>query len=450
MPQMPAEWKAYRKKCRSAEWARFWLLCLTLMRLAGIPYIIHRLLVILGPESAHLADRPVWVWCAIATGGAALFSLAGILTSAGPFMALGLQILSNLDLRYRAQLVARWSSATYWTGFCLYLLVWAGIAYFLVLSCDRYWNGGATWGDRTGFNIGKATREFNRKYAAYLREQETKAHQVQIATGPSPSGAVEKAKKGAGQHIKNPRAFDNLIGVDLAIQTIKDALELPVLHPEMCKRYNVIPPKGIVLYGPPGTGKTSLARATAEYFGCAFRHVKASEILQSLVGESEKALRELFEWARANKPSVLFFDEFDAIGRKRDGMHLNRPSDLTVNVLLAELDGFDTNEGVFAIAATNKVELLDEALIRPGRFDRHLEVGLPDESAREKLFRVYLLGKKRPLAQDVGFRVLAQRTEGKSPADIAEMCNAAAVVAAREELSGRQGGITMADILGGG
>jgi AAA+ superfamily predicted ATPase len=420
------------------------------MRVAGIPYIIHRFLVLNDLVTGPLKDNQVAVGCAVATFALGVISLAGTYTSAGPFMAFGLETLLALDLQYHTQLTARWGASVYWTLFSVYLLIWGVVALFVVFKGDMFWNK-VDFTERIGLNIGKAMAEFNCRYEAYLQEQESQGKEQRLRAATQSSSTSKRAKKTEWeQRVKNPRAFDDLVGVDHAIQAIKDALELPVLHPEMCKRYNVVPPKGIILYGPPGTGKTSLARATAEYFGCAFRAVKASELMAPLVGESEKALRELFEWERQNKPSILFFDEFDAIGRKRDGMHLNRPSDLSVNILLAELDGFDSNEGVFVIAATNKVELLDEALVRPGRFDRHLEVGLPDESAREKLFKVYLLGKKRPLSADIDFKVLAQRTEGKAPADIADMCNAAATRAAKEELNGRKTGITMVDILGGG
>ncbi|MHB8757112.1 MAG: ATP-binding protein [Bacillota bacterium] len=188
--------------------------------------------------------------------------------------------------------------------------------------------------------------------------------------------------------------------------------------------------------GPPGTGKTSLARATARYFGCAFYPVNASEFMGPFAGFSEQALRNIFAQARFNKPSIIFFDEIDAIGRRRDGSHINRPSDIVLNMLLAEMDGFLPNEGVFVLAATNRPDVLDEALLRPGRFDRIVELPLPSFEARVRLFEHYLKG--RPVDEDLDYKTAATSTEGKSPADIAAMCNAGATKALKRKIRGEQ------------
>ena len=249
--------------------------------------------------------------------------------------------------------------------------------------------------------------------------------------------AVSAAPSQPGRK-RDPKAFDRLVGLDEAIEVLKDALELPVTRPDLVKKYRLQPPRGLLLAGPPGTGKTSLARAAAAYFGCAFADVSVPELLGPYVGEAERLLHGRFEWARQHAPCILFFDEIDAIAGRRDGRHMNRPQDLLLNVLLEELDGFRGREGVFVMAATNRPDMLDEALLRPGRFDRVVHLGLPGPEARQKLFRLYLEG--RPVDPGLDYAALAARAEGKSPAEIKDMCDRAALSAAR-----REGNITMAD-----
>lgn len=270
------------------------------------------------------------------------------------------------------------------------------------------------------------------------------------AVQPAPSaiapGAIQAVQPAANARPGNPRAFDSLVGVDEAVEAIKDALELPLHHPKDMALYGLKPGKGLLLWGPPGTGKTSIAKATAEYFGCPFYVVNASELAGPLVGTGEQALKRVFQAARTNRPSVIFFDEIDAIGRKRDGQHLNRPADLLLNLLLAEMDGFAPNEGVFVIAATNRPDVLDAALLRPGRFDRMIEIPLPDQAAREKLFRLYLSGK--PLGE-IDYAGLARRSERMSPAEISALCSGAALKALKRKISGGPGEITMSDLSPG-
>jgi len=247
----------------------------------------------------------------------------------------------------------------------------------------------------------------------------------------------------------DPHAFDRLVGVSHAVKAILDALELPVKHPEKVRRFKLKPVKGVLLYGPPGTGKTSLARAAASYFGCQFACITPAYLLDKWVGGSERKVHWLFEEARrraasSRRPVILFFDEIDAIGRRRDGGHMNRPSDLVLNQLLAELDGTAPNSGVFVIAATNRSDVLDEALLRPGRFDKVIEVGLPDFSARKELFRKSL--EDRPVVEDVDLDALARRTEGCSPAVIVNICNQAAQTAARRSIQTGVEAITMHDL----
>lgn len=238
--------------------------------------------------------------------------------------------------------------------------------------------------------------------------------------------------------IRNLHTFDRLAGVDHAIRAIKDALEIPLMYPEKAQEYGIKPSKGILFYGPPGTGKTSLARATAEYFGCYFVSVKASELVGPYVGTSEAAVKQLFAQARANKPAIIFFDEIDAIARRRDGSHLNRPSDIVLNILLAEMDGFEKDEGVFVIGATNRLDVLDEALLRPGRFDSVIEIPLPDFEARKRLFSIYLKG--RPISDEEFLDIfkLAELTGGMSPAQIEAICKKAALAALKREIEKTQ------------
>ena len=284
-------------------------------------------------------------------------------------------------------------------------------------------------------------------YNTYTQNKQDNTIPAQNATPPQPLEHVSRPEV-VVKRERNIHAFDRLVGVDHAISAIKDALEIPLMYPEKAREYGIKPSKGILFYGPPGTGKTSLARATAEYFGCYFVSVKASELVGPYVGTSEAAVKQLFAQARANKPAIIFFDEIDAIGRRRDGSHLNRPSDIVLNILLAEMDGFEKDEGVFVIGATNRVDVLDEALLRPGRFDSVIEIPLPDFKARKKLFSLYLRG--RPISDEEFLNIykLAELTEGMSPAQIEAICKKAALAALKREIEGGEGkGIRMSDLV---
>ncbi|MGQ9826127.1 MAG: ATP-binding protein, partial [Desulfotomaculales bacterium] len=185
---------------------------------------------------------------------------------------------------------------------------------------------------------------------------------------------------------KDTSAFDRVIGLEKAKEAIKDAFSLILGYTEEAKRlkvYGVKPPKGILLYGPPGTGKTSFARAAAQVYGCSFVVVNASAVAAPWVGQTEENIRQVFRFAKANAPCVVFWDEIDAVAKKRGAAVPNSPSDLAINTILTEMDGFAGSEGVVVIAATNRVDQLVEALLRPGRFDVKIEVGLPKEKDRE-------------------------------------------------------------------
>lgn len=232
----------------------------------------------------------------------------------------------------------------------------------------------------------------------------------------------------------DPSAFDRVIGLEKAKEATKDAL-VAALDPakaEKYRAYGIKPPKGLLLYGLPGTGKTSFARAASEMFGTAFYVVNASSIISGYVGGTEENIRHLFSHAKAHKPAVIFFDEFDAIGQKRTGQSINSPSDLAINTLLAQLDGFSGSDGVFVVAATNRVDTLDEALTRPGRFDLKVEIGNPDEKARVKLFDLYLSGRPNGLDRE-DYKSLARYSDGMSPAGIRAACDRAALFASKTD-----------------
>ena len=224
--------------------------------------------------------------------------------------------------------------------------------------------------------------------------------------------------------------WDDIGGLEEVKERLRESVEWPLKYPKTFERLGISPPKGILLYGPPGTGKTLLARAVASESNANFISIKGPELLSKWVGESEKRVRDVFRRAKQVAPSVIFFDEIDALTRMRGASVDTDVTNRVVSQLLSEMSGLEELHDVVVIAATNRPDIIDPALLRPGRFDRQILVPEPDEKAREKIFEIHT--KKIPLAKDVDLKKLAKMTDGYSGADIEAVCREAALNAMRE------------------
>lgn len=226
--------------------------------------------------------------------------------------------------------------------------------------------------------------------------------------------------------------FNDVAGADEEKQELKEIVDF-LKHPNKYRDIGAKIPRGVLLLGPPGTGKTLLARAVAGEAGCPFFPISGSDFVEMFVGVGASRVRDLFEQAKKHSPAIIFIDEIDAVGRHRGaglgGGHDEREQ--TLNQLLVEMDGFTGNESVIVIAATNRRDILDPALLRPGRFDRQIVVGYPDVKGREEILKVH--SKNKPLAPDVNLKVIAQTTQGFTGADLENLLNEAALLAARNE-----------------
>ena len=231
--------------------------------------------------------------------------------------------------------------------------------------------------------------------------------------------------------IEIPRVhWDDVGGMEAAKQALREAVELPINRPDVFDRFNIDPPRGVLLFGPPGTGKTLLAKAVATESKANFISVRGAEVMSKWVGESEKIIAELFRRARQAAPAVLFIDELDNLAPRRGSGFDSRVSERVVNQLLVELDGIEELQGVVVLAATNRPDIIDSALLRPGRFDIFVYTPAPGTQARRAIFSVHTHGM--PLANDVNLERLAATTEGFTGADIRNVCRKAVLAAIRE------------------
>ena len=265
-------------------------------------------------------------------------------------------------------------------------------------------------------------------------------------TGAGPGGAQDRMSHFGDARVQDtPQdskvTFQDVAGEDEEKEELREIVEF-LRQPDKYLALGARIPKGVLLVGPPGTGKTLLAKAVAGEAGVKFLSISGSDFVEMYVGVGASRVRDLFRQAKQNSPAIIFIDEIDAVGRQRGtglgGGHDEREQ--TLNQLLVEMDGFAANEGVVVLAATNRADVLDPALLRPGRFDRQVYVGLPDIKGREEILKVHAKGK--PLAEDVSLRKLAQGTAGFTGADLENLINEGALLAARKD----QHFITMQDL----
>merc|ERR1712228_414974 len=228
--------------------------------------------------------------------------------------------------------------------------------------------------------------------------------------------------------------YEMVGGVDKQIKEIKEVIELPIKHPEIFESLGISQPKGVLLYGPPGTGKTLLARAVAHHTNCCFIRVSGGELVQKYIGEGSRMVRELFVMARQHAPSIIFMDEIDSIGGTRVEGSSGGDSEVqrTMLELLNQLDGFEAAQNIKVIMATNRIDILDSALLRPGRIDRKVEFPNPNEDARLEILKIH--SKKMNLTRGINLRKIAEQMGGTS-------CAEAGMYALRE----RRGHVTQED-----
>src|ERR671930_539095 len=232
-------------------------------------------------------------------------------------------------------------------------------------------------------------------------------------------------------HSKTSVRWEEVAGLDEAKAELQEVVDF-LRDPRRFARLGARVPKGILLYGPPGTGKTLLAKALAHESGAQFYSQSASAFVEMFAGLGAARIRKLFDTARRNAPAIVFIDELDAVGAARTGHGFNREQDQTLNQLLVELDGFNKADQVVVMGASNRLQDLDPALLRPGRFDRQMLVAPPDLAGREEILQVHTRGK--PLAADVDLALIARQTAGLTGADLANICNEAAIFAGRQQL----------------
>ena len=252
-----------------------------------------------------------------------------------------------------------------------------------------------------------------------------------LAAMPVLPSAIDPVVSG-GEILEKPTiTYKDVGGLSKQMRELREAVEDPLLRPELYKKVGIEPPKGVLLVGPPGTGKTLMAKAVANATNATFIRLVGSELVQKYIGEGARLVRELFELAKEKAPSIIFIDEIDSVGAKRADVATSgdREVQRTLMQLLAELDGFTPTGNVKIIGATNRPDILDDALLRPGRFDRIIEVGLPDIDGREQIFKIHL--KHMNVSKKVHAKKLAEATEGASGAEIKSICTEAGMLAIR-------------------
>ncbi|MDK2892690.1 proteasome-activating nucleotidase [Methanohalophilus sp.] len=238
-------------------------------------------------------------------------------------------------------------------------------------------------------------------------------------------------------------SYDMIGGLEDVLKEVIEAVELPLTEPELFEKIGIEPPSGVLLYGEPGTGKTLIAKAVASSAHATFIRMSGSDLVQKFIGEGARLVKDVFQLARDKSPSILFIDEIDAVGgmRTHDGTTGSAEVNRTMLQLLSEMDGFDPSGNVKIIAATNRIDLLDPALLRPGRFDRIIEVPLPDEKARLEILRIHT--RQMNLAKDVNLEKLAKMSNGLSGADLKIIVKEAGMFVLRR----REEEVTMKDLL---
>lgn len=225
--------------------------------------------------------------------------------------------------------------------------------------------------------------------------------------------------------------YDMIGGLNQQIKEVKEVIELPIKHPELFESLGIAQPKGVLLYGPPGTGKTLLARAVAHHTQCRFIRVSGSELVQKYIGEGSRLVRELFVMAREHAPSIIFMDEIDSIGSVRgEGSKGDSEVQRTMLELLNQLDGFEAHQNIKVIMATNRIDILDSALLRPGRIDRKIEFPAPKEEARLEILKIH--SRKMNLTKNIDLSKISAKLVGASGAEVKGVCTEAGMFALRE------------------
>jgi proteasome regulatory subunit len=228
-------------------------------------------------------------------------------------------------------------------------------------------------------------------------------------------------------------SYSDIGGLEEPIRDVRETVEMPLTKPEVFERIGIEPPKGVLLYGPPGTGKTLLAKAVASQTRATFIRIVGSELVQKYIGEGARMVRDLFKMAKEKAPSILFIDELDSIGAKRldTATSGDREVQRTLMQLLSEMDGFNNRGNVRIIAATNRPDILDPALLRPGRFDRFIAIPMPSKEARTTILKIHT--RKMKLSEEVDFEALASLTDGSNGSDLKAIAMEAGMLAVREE-----------------